>query len=51
MSRFIDIIGLVLGVDDSLAPVQTKISGEHVAECDRQQKVRHTVVAEQLKTY
>lgn len=50
MSRFVNVIGFVFGIYDLLAAVQSEVSGEHIAECGCKQKVRHTVVAEQLET-
>lgn len=46
----IDIIGLVFGVHDLLVMIQAKIAGYHVTECDGQQEVRDSGVAEQLET-
>ena len=46
---FVDIVGLVLGVDDLLALVETKVAGQHIAERDGEKKIRHTVISEQLK--
>ena len=45
----VDIIGLIFGVNNFLAAVQSVITGKHVAECNSEQKVRHTFIAEQLK--
>ena len=45
----VDIVGLVLGVDDLLALVETKVAGQHIAERDGKEKIRHTVISEQLK--
>lgn len=49
MRRFVDVVSLVFGVYNLLAAVQPKVSREHVAEGDCQQKIRHSVIAEQLK--
>ena len=45
----VDIIGLIFGVNNFLAAVESIVSGKHVAECNGKQKVRHAVIAEQLK--
>ncbi len=45
----VDIIGLIFGVNNFLAAVEAIVSGKHVAECNGKQKVRHAVIAEQLK--
>ena len=45
----VDIIGLIFGVNNFLAAVQAIVSGKHVAESNGKQKVRHAVIAEQLK--
>ena len=50
MSCLVDVTGFVFGVHNFLAPVQTKVSGEHIAESDSQKKIRHAVITEQFKT-
>ena len=50
MSCLVDVTGFVFGVHNLLAPVQTKVSGEHIAESDSQKKIRHAVITEQFKT-
>ena len=45
----VDIIGLILGVNNLLTLVETKVAGKHIAERNGKQKIRHTVIAEQLK--
>ena len=42
----VDIVGLVLGVDDLLALVETKVAGQHIAERDGEKEIRHTVISE-----
>ena len=46
----VDVAGFVFGVHNLLAPVQTKVSGKHVAESDSQKKIRHAIITEQFKT-
>lgn len=50
MSCLVDVTGFVFGVHNLLAPVQTKVSGEHIAESGSQKKIRHAVITEQFKT-
>ena len=50
MSCLVDVTGFVFGVHNLLAPVQTKVSGEHIAESDSQKKIWHAVITEQFKT-
>lgn len=45
----VDIIGLIFGVNNFLAAVESIVSGKHVAESNGKQKVRHTIIAKQLK--
>ena len=45
-----DIGGLEFGIQDLLTAIETVIAGKHIAEGDRKQIVRHSFVAEQLKT-
>lgn len=45
----VDIVGLVLGVDDLLALVETKVARQHIAERDGEKEIRHTVISKQLK--
>ena len=49
MRLFVDIVSLVLGVDDLLTLVETKVAGQHIAERDGKEKIWHTVISEQLK--
>ncbi len=46
---FVDIVSLVLGVDDLLALVETKVARQHIAERDGEKEIRHTVISKQLK--
>ncbi len=46
----VDIIGLIFGVNNFLAAVESIVSGKHVAECNGKQKVRHAVIAEQTQS-
>ena len=46
---FIDIICFILGVHDLLAVIQAKISRQHIAERNCEQKVRHPLIAEHLE--
>ena len=50
MSCLVDVTGFVFGVHNLLAPVQTKVSGEHIAESDSQKKIWHAVITEQFTT-
>ena len=50
VSCLVDVAGFVFGVHDLLTPVQTKVSGKHVAESGSQKKIRHAVITEQFKT-
>lgn len=43
---FIDIVGLVFGIHDFLAAVESVIAGEHITEGHGKQKIRHSVIAE-----
>lgn len=49
MRLSIDIICLILRINDFLAVVQSVIAGQHITECDGEQEIRHSIVAEQLK--
>ena len=45
----VDIIGLIFRINDLLAAIQSIVAGEHIAECNCEQKVRHTIITKQLK--
>ena len=49
MRLFVDIVSLVLGVDDLLTLVETKVARQHIAERDGEKEIRHTVISKQLK--
>ena len=49
MSRFIDIVGFVLGIYNFLAAIQSEVTGEHITECGRKQEVWHSVISEQFE--
>lgn len=46
----IDIIRFIFRIHDFLAVIQSDVPRKHIAERDRQQKIRHAVISEQLKT-
>ena len=45
----VNIIGFIFRINNLLAAIQSIVAGEHIAECNGKQKVRHTVIAKQLK--
>ena len=45
----VNIIGFIFRINDLLAAIQSIVAGEHIAESNGKQKVRHAVIAEQLK--
>ena len=44
--RFVNIIGLVFGIDNMLGVVKTKVARQHITEGDCQKIIRHTFVTE-----
>ena len=45
----VDVIGFVFGVDNLLTLVKSVITGEHIAECDSEQEIGHSLKTEQLE--
>ena len=46
----INILGLIFRINNLLAAIQPIIPGQHITQCNRNQKIRHPLESKQLKT-